>query len=64
MNTRSTSDKVEVDNFYKTAIENQGKSNSRNLILRTSTPTRFFKPELIDFSLNDSVIVKDQSEIC
>jgi len=63
MNTRSTSDKTEVDNFYKTAIENQGKTNSRNPTLPTSTPIGSFKPKSIDFSLNDSVIAKDQSEI-
>jgi len=61
INTRSTSAKAEVDNFYKTAIENQGKTNPHNPTLRTSTPIVSFKS--IDFSLNDSVIVKDQSEI-
>jgi len=63
MNTRSTSDKAEVDNLYKTAIENQSKPNPRNPTLRTSTPTGSLKPKSIDFSLNDSVITKDQSEI-
>jgi len=63
MNTRFTSDKAKVDNFYKTAIENQGKTNPRNPTLRTSTSTGSFKPKPIDFSLNDSVIAKDQSEI-
>jgi len=63
MNTRSTSNKAEVDNLYKTAIENQSKINLRNLTLRTSTPTGSFKSKSIDFSLNDSVIAKDQSEI-
>jgi len=63
MNTRSKSNKVEVDNFYKAAIENQGKTNSRNPTLRTSTSTEFFKPKSIDFLLNNSIIAKDQSEI-
>jgi len=63
MNTRSTSDEAEVDNFYKTATENQCKTNSCNPTLRTSTPTGSFKHKSIDFSLNDSVIAKDQSEI-
>jgi len=63
MNTRSTSDKAEADNFYKTAIENQGKTNPRNSIQCTSTPTGSFKSKSIDFSLNNSVIAKDQSEI-
>jgi len=55
MNTRSTSNKAEVDNFYKTAIENQIKTNPRKT-LRTSIPTGSFKPKSNDFSLNDSVI--------
>jgi len=63
MNTRSTSDKAEVDNLYKSAIENQSKTNPRNPTLRTSTPTGSFKPKPIDFSFNDSVIAKDQPEI-
>jgi len=63
MNTRSTSDKAEIDNFYKTAIENQGKTNPHNPTLRTSTPIGSFKSKSIDFSLNDSLIAKDQSEI-
>jgi len=63
MNTRSTSDKAEVDNFYKTAIENQDKTNPCKPTLRTSTPTGFFKSKSIGFSLNDSVIAKNLSEI-
>jgi len=63
MNTRSTSDKAEVNNLYKTAIENPSQINSRNPTLHTSTLTGSFKPKSIDFSLNDSVIAKDQSEI-
>jgi len=63
MNTRSTSDKAEIDNIYKSAIENQSKTNPRNPTLRTSTPTGSLKSKSIDFSLNDSVIAKDQSEI-
>jgi len=63
MNRRSTSDKAKVDSFYKTAIENQGKTNPRNPTLYTSTPTGSLKSKIIDFLLNDSVIAKDQSEI-
>jgi len=59
MNTRSTSDKAEVDNLYKIAIENQSKTNPRNPTLCTSTTTGSIKPKSIDFSLNDSVIAKD-----
>jgi len=49
MNTRFTSDKAEVDNFYKTAIKNQGKINPCNAhrTLRTSTPIEFSKPKSI-----------------
>lgn len=38
MNTKSKSDKAEVDNLYKTAIENQGKLKADNSTLYTFTP--------------------------
>jgi hypothetical protein len=57
MNTRSGSDKEEVDNLYRSAIENQGiPGRSKNEIIHTSTPTVSSKPtpKIIDFSSKDS----------
>ena len=41
MNTRSTSDKSEVNDLYKIAIENQGKFKHDNPTLYTSIPIKF-----------------------
>ncbi|KYN11069.1 hypothetical protein ALC57_16787 [Trachymyrmex cornetzi] len=63
MNTRSTSDKSEIDDLYKTAIANQGKFKHNNPTLCTSTPTTSkFSSKQVDFSLDDSEIVKDLSK--
>jgi len=60
MNTRSTSDKSEVNNLYKVAIKNQGKSKHHNLTIHTSTPQSSNSiHKQIDLSLDDSEIEKD-----
>ena len=60
MNTRSTSDKSEVNNLYKISIENQGKSKHDNLTIHTSTPQSSKSThKQIDLSLDNSEIEKD-----
>lgn len=64
MNTRSSSDKGEIDNLYRTALESQSKAKSSSSTLYTSTPTNPSKSTLkrIDSSLDVTIIAGDQSE--
>jgi len=57
MSTRSTSDKSEVENLYKTAIE--GKNKRKSNITHTSTPTSSSK--IWHANLDDSEIVKESN---
>jgi len=63
MNTRSTSNKSEVNesnDLYKTAIEDQDKSKYNNLTIHISTPASFKSAnKQIDFSLDDFEIDKN-----
>ena len=62
MNTRAikSEDKSEVNNLYKIAIENQGKSKHDNLTIHTSTPQSSKSThKQIDLSLDNSEIEKD-----
>jgi len=63
MSTRSTSDKSEVDDLCKSAIENQNRSKSKTSITVYTTPTGPSKSVFrqINLPLNDSVITKDQA---
>jgi len=63
MSTRSTADKFDVDDLYKSAIENQNRSKSKtSSIIYTSTPNGPSKSasRQINLPLNDSIITKDQ----
>jgi len=60
----TTANKSEIDNLYKSAIENQNRSKLKTLnTVYTSTATEPSKsaPMQINFPLNDSVIAKDQA---
>ena len=60
MNTRSSSDKSEVNNLYKVAIENRGKSKHDIYTIHTSTPQSSNSTHTqIDLSLDDSETEKD-----
>ena len=60
MNTRSGSDKGEVNNLYKVAIENRGKPKRDSYTIHTSTPQSSNSTHTpIDFSLDDSETEKD-----
>jgi len=64
MSTRSIADKSEIDDLYKSAIENQSKSKSKiSNTVYTSAPTGLFKsaPKQINLPLNNSVIAKNQA---
>jgi len=64
MSTRFTADKSEVDDLYKSAIENQNTSKSKTSnTVYTSTPTAPSKstPRQINLPLNDSAIAKNQA---
>lgn len=65
MTTRSTSDKDKIANLFKTAIENQSKAKSRTSTHATSTPTGPSNPtpKQVNFSLDDSEIVGEKTEI-
>jgi len=55
MSTRSTLDKSEVENLYKTAIE--GKTKRKSNIVHTFTPTNSSRTR--HTNLDDSEIVKE-----
>ena len=60
MNTRSSSDKSEVNNLYKVAIVNRGKSKQDNYNIHTFIPQSSNSTHIqIDLSLDDSEIEKD-----
>lgn len=65
MTTRSTSDKDKIANLFKTAIENQNKAKSRTSTLTTSTPSGPSNPtpKQVNFSLDDSEIEGEKTEI-
>ena len=60
MNTRSSSDKGEVNNLYKVAIENRGKPKRDSYTIHTSTPQSSNSTHTpIDLSLDDSETEED-----
>lgn len=65
MNTRSISDKDEIDDLYKTAIGNQSKSKLHTpstiyTSTPTGTPTSKSGPRQVEFLLDDTLVSKDK----